>query len=206
VINEFDCCKFIWDVLQTSKVNWKDATNENWYYGPNAVLLLVYLQYTKLEDMEITQCKWPGIRNWTYEDLVDREMIEMLNGKIGLVEVLEDDHEENENAEKNKLKEKSFKEFSFNGDEKLGLFVERFKKEFNKGMDIDENNAGSSGAAFWEDNEDTNMTTLDQNAIEREPAEKEEAKKEAAAKEREEAEKQKNQKRKEQAAAKKKEE
>ncbi|GJT41166.1 hypothetical protein Tco_0941031 [Tanacetum coccineum] len=232
VINEFDWCKFIWDVLQTSKVNWKDATNENWYYGPNAVLLLVYLQYTKLEDMEITQCKWPGIRNWTYEDLVDREMIEMLNGKIGLVEVLEDDHEENENAEKNKLKEliyevieekfqrvlKEKKELEdllkenlqldelFNGDEKLGLFVERFKKEFNKGMDIDENNAGSSGAAFWEDNEDTNMTTLDQNAIEREPAEKEEAKKEAAAKEREEAEKQKNQKRKEQAAAKKKEE
>ncbi|GJU74576.1 hypothetical protein Tco_1265981 [Tanacetum coccineum] len=154
-------------------------------------------------DMEITQCKWPEIRNWTYEDLVDREMIKMLNGKIGLVEVLEDDHEENENAEKNKLKEV---DELFNGDEKLGLFVERFKKEFNKGMDIDENNAGSSGAAFWEDNEDTNMTTLDQNANEREPSEKEEAKKEAAAKEREEAEKQKNQKRKEQVAAKKKEE
>ncbi|GJX23392.1 hypothetical protein Tco_0227837 [Tanacetum coccineum] len=75
-------------------------------------------------------------------------------------------------------------------------------------LQLDElfNGDENSGAAFWEDNEDTNMTTLDQNAIEREPAEKEEAKKEAAAKEREEAEKQKNQKRKEQAAAKKKEE
>ncbi|GJY09467.1 hypothetical protein Tco_0377652 [Tanacetum coccineum] len=153
--------------------------------------------------MEITQCKWPGIKNWTYEDLVDREMIEMLNGKIGLVEVLEDDHEENENAEKNKLKEVSrflkrkkiyddllkknlarWMHF-FNGDEKVRLFVESFKKVFNKGNgDIEENNAGSSGNLLRN----------------------EEAKKEAAAKEREEAEKQKNHKRKEQAAAKKKEE
>ncbi|GKA38360.1 hypothetical protein Tco_0730911 [Tanacetum coccineum] len=126
----------------------------------------------------------------------------------------EDEDEDYDIAERKKDIEKKFKSLRaratvdelFNGDEKLGLFVERFKKEFNKGMDIDENNAGSSGAAFWEDNEDTNMTTLDQNANEREPSEKEEAKKEAAAKEREEAEKQKNQKRKEQVAAKKKEE
>ncbi|GJW46012.1 probable protein phosphatase 2C 59 [Tanacetum coccineum] len=38
IINDFDWCKFIWDHIQTSKTNWDDMTQENWYYRPNIVL------------------------------------------------------------------------------------------------------------------------------------------------------------------------
>ncbi|GJU18611.1 hypothetical protein Tco_1146577 [Tanacetum coccineum] len=79
IINDFDWCKFIWDHIKTSKTNWDDKTLENWYYGPNTVLM----------------------------DAVDKENFEMSKGRIGLVEVIEDDDNEDENkkdAEKRKLK------------------------------------------------------------------------------------------------------
>ncbi|GKE23576.1 hypothetical protein Tco_1435088, partial [Tanacetum coccineum] len=80
IINDFDWCKFIWDHIKTSKTNWDDMTLENWYYGPNTVLM----------------------------DVMDRENFEMSKGRIGLVEVIEDDDNDDGNekdAEKQKLRE-----------------------------------------------------------------------------------------------------
>ncbi|GJU14496.1 hypothetical protein Tco_1142462 [Tanacetum coccineum] len=185
-------------------VNWDDSTSENWYYGPNTVLMLIYLHYTKFD------------------------------GEFGKVEVIEEDDEGNANEteiEKQKLREfqtvlKEKKELEdllkenmeldelFNGDEKLALFVERFKEEFNKGMDKDENQAGTSGAVHW-DVADTNMTTFELTETEKKAAEEkaankaremrmkvaenEAAEKEATIKEKEEAEKLAEAKKKEQA-------
>ena len=40
IISDFDWCKFIWDNIKTSKTHWDDRTLENWYYGPNTVLMV----------------------------------------------------------------------------------------------------------------------------------------------------------------------
>ncbi|GJZ63608.1 hypothetical protein Tco_0620029, partial [Tanacetum coccineum] len=108
IINDFDWCKFIWDHIQTSKTNWDDMTQENYNYGPNTVLMLIYLHYTKIDGMVMMQRKWPALRNWTSQDAVDRENFEMYKGRIGLVKVIEDDDNEDENekdSEKRKLRE-----------------------------------------------------------------------------------------------------
>nr|GFB58910.1 hypothetical protein [Tanacetum cinerariifolium] len=79
--NDFDRCKLIWDHIQTSKNTWDDIPLEKWYYGPNTVLMLIYLHYTKID------------------------------GQIGLVEVIEDDDKKDENekdAEKRKLREVNY--------------------------------------------------------------------------------------------------
>ncbi|GJU25548.1 hypothetical protein Tco_1164169 [Tanacetum coccineum] len=97
IINDFDRCKFIWDHIQTSKNSWDIRTQENWYYGPNTILMLIYLHYTKIDGIVMMQCKWPALRNWTNQDAVDRENFEMSKGRIGLVEVIEDNDNEDEN-------------------------------------------------------------------------------------------------------------
>nr|GFC79843.1 hypothetical protein [Tanacetum cinerariifolium] len=69
---------------------------------------LIYLHYTKINGMVMMQRKWPAIRNWTSQDVVDRQNFEMSKGHIGLVEVIEDDDKEDENekgADKWKLRE-----------------------------------------------------------------------------------------------------
>ncbi|GJZ03383.1 hypothetical protein Tco_0536658 [Tanacetum coccineum] len=183
IISDFDWCKFIWDHIKTSKNTWDDRTLENWYYGPNTVLMLIYLHYTKIDGMVMMQRKWPAIRNWTSQDAVDRENFEMSKGQIGLVEVIEDDDKEDENekdAEKQKLRElvyetieekfqnvlkektelehmlKEYMEMDelFSGDEKLTLYVKKFKEEFTKGFRKDEERAGTSGVGNDDDNED----------------------------------------------------
>nr|GEX22627.1 hypothetical protein [Tanacetum cinerariifolium] len=42
IISDFDWCSFIWDHIKTSKVGWNDMTLQNWYYGPDTVLMLIY--------------------------------------------------------------------------------------------------------------------------------------------------------------------
>nr|GEY85788.1 hypothetical protein [Tanacetum cinerariifolium] len=109
IISDFDWCMFIWDHIKTSKNTWDDRILENWYYRPNTVLMLIYLHYTKINGMVMMQHKWPTIRNWTSQDVVDRENFEMSKGQIGLVEDIKDDDKEDENekdAEKRKIKEK----------------------------------------------------------------------------------------------------
>ncbi|GKF89812.1 hypothetical protein Tco_0263775 [Tanacetum coccineum] len=74
--------------------------------------LLICLHYTKIDGMVMMQHKWPALRNWTSQDTVDRENFEMSKGRIGLVEVIEDDDNNDENekdAEKRKLSDKVFK-------------------------------------------------------------------------------------------------
>ncbi|GJX46128.1 hypothetical protein Tco_0271318, partial [Tanacetum coccineum] len=183
IINDFDWCKFIWDHIKTSKTNWDDMTLENWYYGPNTVLMLIYLHYTKIDGMVMMQRKWPALRNWTSQDAVDRENFEMSKGRIGLVEVIEDDDNDDENekdAEKRKLRELVYetieekfqnvlkektelehllKEYTemdelFSGDERLTLYVKKFKEEFTKGFRKDEERAGTSGVGNGDGNED----------------------------------------------------
>ncbi|GJZ81167.1 hypothetical protein Tco_0646161 [Tanacetum coccineum] len=224
IISDFNWYEFIWNHIRTSKVNWDDSTSENWYYEPNTVLMLIYLHYTKFDSMVTMPRKWPAIKNWTNQEVIDREILEMNAGEFGKVEFIEDDDEGNANEteiEKQKLREfqtvlKEKKELDdllkenmeldelFNGDEKLALFVERFKKEFNKGMDKDENQAGTSGSVHW-DVADTNMTTFEQTETEKKATEEkaankakemrkkdaknEAAEKEATTKEKEEAEK-----------------
>ncbi|GKA12295.1 hypothetical protein Tco_0691841 [Tanacetum coccineum] len=141
IISDFNWCEFIWNHIRTSKVNWDDSTSENWYYEPNTVLM-------------------------TNQEVIDSEILEMNAGEFGKVEVIEDDDEGNANEtdiEKQKLRELIYETIEakfqivlkekkkledllkenmeldelFNGDEKLALFVERFKEEFNKGMDKD---------------------------------------------------------------------
>ncbi|GJR83169.1 hypothetical protein Tco_0153954 [Tanacetum coccineum] len=196
------------------------------------IYYLIYLHYTKIDGMVMMQSKWPALRNWTSQDAMDRENFEMSKGRIGLVEVIEDDDKEDENekdAEKwklrelvyetieekfqNVLKEKTklehlLKEYMemdelFSGDEKLTLYVKKFKEEFTKGFRKDEERAGTS-----EENEATEMGIYAEisvkkdagekqankasemrQAAEKEAAEKEAAEKEAAAMEKEEAEK-----------------
>ncbi|GJR12665.1 hypothetical protein Tco_0795317 [Tanacetum coccineum] len=51
-----------------------------------------------------------GKKNWTCQDAVDREKFEMSKGRIGLVEVIEDDDNKDENekdTEKRKMREVS---------------------------------------------------------------------------------------------------
>ncbi|GKC65877.1 200 kDa antigen p200 [Tanacetum coccineum] len=112
IISDFDWCSFIWDHIKTSKIGWDDRTLQNWYYGPNTVLMLIYLHYTKCDGMVTITRKWPAIRNWTSKDANDREIIEMSQGKFGLVDVIEEIEEtENESeVEKRKLKEAAEKE------------------------------------------------------------------------------------------------
>ncbi|GKB97834.1 hypothetical protein Tco_0983971 [Tanacetum coccineum] len=88
IISDFDWCSFIWDHIKTSKIGWDDRTVQNWYYGPNTVLMLIYLHYTKCDGMVTITRKWPAIRNWTSKDATDREMFEMSQGKFGLVDVI----------------------------------------------------------------------------------------------------------------------
>ncbi|GJY04554.1 hypothetical protein Tco_0370494 [Tanacetum coccineum] len=144
---------------------------------------LVYLHYTKIDSMVMMQRKWPAIRNWTSQDVVDRENFEMSKGQIGLVEVIEDDDKEDENEKdtkkrklrelvyetieekfQNVLKEKTelehfLKEYMemdelFSGDEKLPLYVKKFKEDFTKGLQEDEERAGTSGVGNDDGNED----------------------------------------------------
>nr|GEV74956.1 hypothetical protein [Tanacetum cinerariifolium] len=141
IISDFDWCKLIWDHIKTSKNTWDDRTLENW--------------------------------NWTSQDAVDKENFEMFKGQIGLVEVIKDDDKKDENekdAAKQKLKElvyetieekfqnilkekteleqllKEYIEIDelFNGDEKLTLYVKKFKEEFTKGFCKDEERVGTS--------------------------------------------------------------
>ncbi|GJS38078.1 200 kDa antigen p200 [Tanacetum coccineum] len=117
--------------------------------------------------------KWPAIKNWTNKDVLDRENLEMLKGKIGLVELIEDDDKQDENekdAEKRKLRELIYetieekfervlkekreledllKEYMdmdelFIGDEKLQLFVKSFQEEFTTRLRKDEDRTGTS--------------------------------------------------------------
>ncbi|GKE01949.1 hypothetical protein Tco_1389932, partial [Tanacetum coccineum] len=159
IINDFDWCKFIWDHIQTSKNGWD-----------NTVLLMM-------------KRKWPAIKNWTNKDVLDRENLEMLKGKIGLVELIKDNDKQDENekdAEKRKLrvlvyetieekfqnvlKEKTelehlLKEYTemdelFSGDERLTLYVKKFKEEFTTGFRKDEERAGTSGVGNGDGNKD----------------------------------------------------
>ncbi|GKB93260.1 hypothetical protein Tco_0979397 [Tanacetum coccineum] len=70
---------------------------------------LIYLHYTKCDGMVTILQKWPAIRNWINKDATDKEMFEMRQGKFGLVDVIEENEEtENESeVEKRKLKEAS---------------------------------------------------------------------------------------------------
>ncbi|GJW65372.1 hypothetical protein Tco_0117256, partial [Tanacetum coccineum] len=160
---------FIWDHINTSKIGWDDRTVQNWYYGPNTVLMTI-------------QRKWPAIRNWTSKDATDREIYEMSQGKFGLVDVIEETEEtENESeVEKQKLKELIYETIEakfesvlkekreledmlkenmemhelFYEDEKFKLFVNKFKEEFTTGLNRDENQAGTSGSRHRNDNDD----------------------------------------------------
>ncbi|GJR77071.1 hypothetical protein Tco_0089436 [Tanacetum coccineum] len=107
IISDFDWCSFIWDHIKTSKIGWDDRTEQNWYYGPNTVLMLIYLHYTKCDGMVTITRKWPTTRNWTNKDATDREMFKMSQEKFGLVDVIKEIEEtENElEVEKRKLKE-----------------------------------------------------------------------------------------------------
>ncbi|GJT33910.1 hypothetical protein Tco_0924329 [Tanacetum coccineum] len=182
IISDFDWCSFIWDHIKTSKIGWDDRTVQNWYYGPNTVLMLIYLHYTKCDGMVTIPRKWPAIRNWTSKDATDREMFEMSQGKFGLVDVIEEIEEtENESeVEKRKLKELIYETIEakfesvlkekreledmlkenmemhelFYEDEKFELFVKKFKEEFTTGFHRDENQAGTSGARHGNDNDD----------------------------------------------------
>ncbi|GJY43442.1 hypothetical protein Tco_0431655 [Tanacetum coccineum] len=138
---------------------------------------LIYLHYTKFYGMEMMKRKWPAIKNWTNQDVLDRENLEMLKGKIGLVELIEDDDKEDENekdAEKRKLRELIYKIIKekfervlkekrepedllkeymdmdelFSRDEKLQLFVKRFQEEFTIGLRKDEDRAGTSAIGY----------------------------------------------------------
>ncbi|GJR69411.1 hypothetical protein Tco_0015476 [Tanacetum coccineum] len=156
IINDFDWCKFIWDHIKTSKTNWDDKTLENWYYRPNTVLMLIYLHYTKIDGMVMMQHKWPALRNWTSQDAMDKKNFEMSKGRIGLVEVIEDDDNDDENekdAEKRKLREAKMEEL-FSGDERLTLYVKKFKEEFTKGFRKDEERARTSGVGNGDGNKD----------------------------------------------------
>ncbi|GJX98342.1 hypothetical protein Tco_0355361, partial [Tanacetum coccineum] len=226
---QFHNKKFMGDHIKTSKTTWDDRTLENWNYGPNTVLMLIYLHYTKIDGMVMMQRKWLALRNWTSQDAMDRENFKMSKGRIGLVEVIEDDDKEDENekdAEKRKLRElehllKEYMEMAelFSGDEKLTLYVKKFKEEFTKGFRKYEERSGTSGVGNGDGNEDggdnnevdvaedneatetgidveisvkicrRNRASKMRQAAEKEAAEKEAAKKEAAAKEKEEAEK-----------------
>nr|GEZ03004.1 hypothetical protein [Tanacetum cinerariifolium] len=52
IISDFDWCKFIWDHIQTSKNTWDDRTLENWYYGPNTVLMIGLVEVIEDDDKE----------------------------------------------------------------------------------------------------------------------------------------------------------
>nr|GEW95140.1 200 kDa antigen p200 [Tanacetum cinerariifolium] len=169
IISDFDWCSFIWDHIQTSKIGWDDLTMKNCYYRPNAVLMLIYLHYTKFDDMATMPRKWLGIRKWTNQDAIDRETLEMHKRKFGLVEVIQENDKESKNetkVEKQKFKEliyetirEKFKSIFkkkrvledllkenmkmhelFYEDEKLELFVKRFKEEFTTGLNTDKKN------------------------------------------------------------------
>lgn len=67
------------------------------------------MHHTKFAEMNVPR-KWPGIRNWTFDLLEERENLEIKNGRFGLVSVIEDDEENNvdeQENEKQKLKEVS---------------------------------------------------------------------------------------------------
>ncbi|GKF65476.1 hypothetical protein Tco_0191993 [Tanacetum coccineum] len=49
----------------------------------------------------------------------------------------------------------------FQRDENLGLFIERFKKEFRIGLEIDKNQAGTSGAGHGKDDGGDGVDALD---------------------------------------------
>ncbi|GJR43686.1 200 kDa antigen p200 [Tanacetum coccineum] len=180
IISDFDWCSFIWDHIKTSKIGWDDRTLQNWYYGVQ--IHLIYLHYTKCDGMVTIPRKWPAIRNWTSKDATDREMFEMSQGKFGLVDVIEEIEEtENESeVEKRKLKELIYETIEakfesvlkekreledmlkenmemhelFYEDEKFELFVKKFKEEFTTGLNRDENQAGTSGARHGNGNDD----------------------------------------------------
>nr|GFA54323.1 hypothetical protein [Tanacetum cinerariifolium] len=116
------------------------------------------------------------------KDATDRELFEMCQGRFGLVDVIEENKEtENESKiEKRKLKELIYETIEakfksvlkekreledmlkenieihelFYEDEKFELFVKKFKKEFTTGLNRDENKAGTSGARHGNDNDD----------------------------------------------------
>ncbi|GJY09089.1 hypothetical protein Tco_0377274, partial [Tanacetum coccineum] len=117
-----------------------------------------------------------------YFDATDREIFEMCQGKFGLVGVIEENKEtENESeVEKRKLKELIYETIEakfesvlkekreledmlkenmemyelFYEDEKFELFVKKFKEEFTTGLNRDENQAGTCGARHGKDNDD----------------------------------------------------
>nr|GEU99075.1 hypothetical protein [Tanacetum cinerariifolium] len=113
------------------------------------------------------------------KDATDREIFEMCQGRLGLVDVIEETENESE-VDKRKLKELIYETIEakfesilkekreledmlkenmkmhelFYEDEKFELFVKKFKEEFTTILNRDENKAGTSGARHENDNDD----------------------------------------------------
>lgn len=39
-IKDFDWCTYIYDIIKSTRPNWKDDIEENWYYGPTLVVMV----------------------------------------------------------------------------------------------------------------------------------------------------------------------
>ncbi|GJY38871.1 hypothetical protein Tco_0425235 [Tanacetum coccineum] len=67
--------KKIWEVLGIPMGKKKLKSDSPREYDDELLkaFKLVYLHYTKIDSMVMMQRKWPAIRNWTSQDVVDRE-------------------------------------------------------------------------------------------------------------------------------------
>nr|GEW97855.1 200 kDa antigen p200 [Tanacetum cinerariifolium] len=171
IISAFDWCKFIWDHIKTSKNTWDDRILENWYYGPNTVLMIGSVEVIK-DDENKKDAEKRKIKELVYET-IEEKFQNVLKEKTELEHLL-----------------KVYMEMDdlFSEDEKLTLYVKKFKEEFTKGLRKDKERAGTSGVGNDDEKEADKDSEMRQ-AAEKEAAEKVAAEKEVAAKEKEEAEK-----------------
>nr|GEW06834.1 hypothetical protein [Tanacetum cinerariifolium] len=94
IISDFNWCEFIWNHIRTSK--------------------LIYLHYTKFDGMVTMRRKWPAIKNWTNQDVSDREILEMNGGEFAKFQTILKEKKELEDL----LKENIELDELYNGDEK----------------------------------------------------------------------------------------
>nr|GEX97980.1 hypothetical protein [Tanacetum cinerariifolium] len=95
------------------------------------------------DHIKTSKIGWDDRKLQNCKDATDREIFEMCQGRFGLVEVIEENEETENESEVKKRKLKEFK-----------LFVKKFIEEFTTCLNRDEKKAGTSGARHGNDNDD----------------------------------------------------
>ncbi|CAH1412521.1 unnamed protein product [Lactuca virosa] len=88
-ISNIDWCSYVLDCLVKTKNSYIPYSDNSYFVGPSAFLVLFYADNIHSEDLTIT-CKRPTICYWSSEKIRYRETFEQEEGRFGLEELNEE--------------------------------------------------------------------------------------------------------------------